>query len=88
MRLSLSRWWLCALAMCLNFSALSADTIVVQNKQGEIKKFSPVSTEKKEQMKKEQKEQTLNLRVVEMTSKIFASTGDGNVWLIEFYTPW
>jgi hypothetical protein len=30
-----------------------------------------------------------DLRVVELTSKNFASTiGDGNIWLIEFYTPW
>lgn len=32
---------------------------------------------------------TLSLDVVEITSKNFATTiGDGNVWLIEFYTPW
>jgi hypothetical protein len=33
--------------------------------------------------------ESLSLRVIELTSKNFAaSIGDGNVWLIEFYTPW
>lgn len=32
--------------------------------------------------------ETLDLRVIELTSKNFGSlVGDGNVWLIEFYTP-
>jgi protein disulfide-isomerase-like protein len=31
----------------------------------------------------------LSLAVIELTSQNFARTvGDGNVWLIEFYTPW
>jgi protein disulfide-isomerase-like protein len=32
---------------------------------------------------------TIPLEVIELTSQNFAShVGDGNVWLIEFYTPW
>jgi hypothetical protein len=35
-------------------------------------------------------EQTpLSLHAIPLTSKNFgANVGDGNVWLIEFYTPW
>jgi hypothetical protein len=39
--------------------------------------------------KKTEALKSLSLRVIELTSKNYASSvGDGNVWLIEFYTPW
>jgi hypothetical protein len=69
------RWWrvLFALALCLNLSLCS-----------DIK--SKDLDEREEAL---EAATSLSLRVVTMTSKNFAtSVGDGNVWLIEFYTPW
>jgi len=39
--------------------------------------------------KSSQSASSLSLHAIHLTSKNFAeSVGDGNVWLIEFYTPW
>jgi thioredoxin-like negative regulator of GroEL len=76
------------LAMCLNVSpVIGYSDITAQDKEAK-KPLSGVSAAKKAAMKKEAME-ALSLRVIELTSKNFGtSMGDGNVWLIEFYTPW
>lgn len=61
------------------FSETNVNKVTSQTTKDE----SSSSTAAKEEHK------ALSLQVIPLTSKNFgANVGDGNIWLIEFYTPW
>jgi len=82
-----------ALTSCLFLSPMSKFFVGAQaaGTTGSSSKTTTTSTtaSDKKQQQSSSSSSTLSVNVIELTSKNFASNiGDGNVWLIEFYTDW
>ena len=87
MRVLLLRQWWTALFVLVALAGIA----VSSGSDAPPKESGSTLEEKTEAMeaRKEAAKNALSLRVIELTSKNFGdSVGDGNVWLIEFYTPW